>query len=59
MGKKGGFTATQLGIIILIVAGFAILLFLFYQIGFTGRIDKEVSSSGAPKNIEGIKSRKV
>ncbi len=40
--KKGSLTATQLVTIILLVIGFAILLFVFYQINWTGQIDKQI-----------------
>ena len=33
--------------------------FLFNNMLWPGKIDKTESSSGAPRNIEGIKSRKV
>ncbi len=40
--KKGSMTAKQLVTIILLIAGFAILLLVFSQISWTGQIDKEV-----------------
>ncbi len=40
--KKGSMTAKQLVSIILLVMGFAILLFIFYQINWSGQIDKQV-----------------
>jgi hypothetical protein len=41
MKKKGGLTSTQLVIIVLVLAGFGILAFVFSQIAFTGRMDRE------------------
>lgn len=40
--KRGSMTAKQLVSVILLVLGFAILLFIFYQINWTGQIDKQV-----------------
>jgi hypothetical protein len=40
--KRGSLSAKQLVTIILLIIGFAILLFIFYQINWTGQIDKEV-----------------
>ena len=40
--KKGSMTAKQLVSIILLLVGFAILLFVFYQINWSGQIDRQV-----------------
>ncbi len=40
--KKGSMTAKQLVTIILLIMGFAILLFIFYQINWSGQIDKSI-----------------
>lgn len=40
--KRGSITAQQLVTIILLIAGFAIVLLVFSQISWTGQIDKEV-----------------
>lgn len=42
MNKKGAITAQQLVTIILLIAGFAIVLLVFSQISWTGQINREV-----------------
>lgn len=42
LNKKAEISTSTLVVIILLILGFAILLWFFWQIGFSGRVDKEV-----------------
>src|SRR5437870_2209441 len=41
MNKKGEMTTTQIITFIILIVGFAIIIFVLWQIGFSGRIDRD------------------